>query len=1417
MARVRDTLDRLRDPSVLTSINEEAHRHIRPVLASALVNCPYALTEEEADCLENLGVTVNPFAIQTHTHAAAKTEENRMLEIVGTHLPKEPSTFIFLKRSKLRYLRRAANNKDIFQNQHIEPKDLLRYDDESCEVMPECSTSTAYISDALHFLSYAQLGKIFQDSPKLKIQLATLVLPVESLHRHPSLHPAIYTLNYHKDGFEYIPGNHAGGAYFHEYSTLQWLTLGKLIIDDPLKVKKPLTLTVQLIESLGANHLLLITRGDLRTPKLRTFARDTHVLLPQIFHPKGMNANKPLSKRRAMQLWLYAKSVKEVSERDLYAKVRQLIPTSELDLFDPVEVTHLVNYLLFISHLSSVSSYDDILSSNIFQHFTIPIKNKIRELAQLFTGADQFNQLLKALDWQTFSYSMPVETIHTRAANYQVAKTLRMCRDLPCDEYDRVKDVLRQLPDGVTLFEENDKQDPSSPEAEDSEDDTDSVDFNLSPTHELPPNFDSLHKGKSIIFDTDNPSTSTAPAVTFAVGINSSASTNISFGSFTPEAEATPPPPMEKLPWDLWIPLLEQHGFKGKSKLYKPTGELICPITEIKTVPHCPFPDKVPDGCVLALKSIKRFATKMTMLSSRASAYTSDIKNNRTGKLLPAMNMPWKASLAYVTQHGDREIPGVVIHGAGGCGKSYAIQKWLRSCSDPCAATVVCPTLELRNDWLNKIGSYEQTNIKTFEKALIQPVNNVVIFDDYTKLPPGYIETMVYHHHNLDLIILTGDPMQSAYHETNRDAYISLIPDASAIFSEYCEFNINATHRNVAELACLLGVYSERQGKLTVSFSTAPLSKGKVPILVPSRMKQEAFADVGNRCMTYAGCQGLTAPKIQILIDNHTTFCSEQTLYTCLSRAVDQIHFINTGPNSQAFWTKLESTPYLKAFLDNYREEQTERLASTAPEPEVREPAAPKTHIPVESTSGLRISALDLPEKHSREIFNKAHGFSNAIQGDGVAPMFQHQQAKDETLFKATIDARLSITHPDENKREFAMKKDTGDVLFVNYKAIMNLPHEPVPFEPRLWNICKAEVQNTYLAKPIANLINGTLRQSPDFPANKIALFLKSQWVKKIEKIGAIPVKPGQTIASFMQETVMLYGTMARYLRKMRQRYQPAHIFINCEKTPEDFNKFILEHWSYKQVAHTNDFTAFDQSQDAAMLQFEVIKARYFNIPEDVIEGYIQIKLTAEIFLGTLSIMRLSGEGPTFDANTECSIAYNATRYHINEDVTQVYAGDDMAMDHVCPEKKSFKALEKKLKLTSKPLYPKQKPGDWADFCGWTITPYGIIKNPKKLDACLQLHTQLGDADKVARSYALDAKYAYDLGDRIHEVLDVDEMTSHFNVIRQLHKLHQQDVLVPPETTVATAVKSQPDMEDLWLRALSFPDWTDRAQLLKRG
>lgn len=168
--------------------------------------------------------------------------------------------------------------------------------------------------------------------------------------------------------------------------------------------------------------------------------------------------------------------------------------------------------------------------------------------------------------------------------------------------------------------------------------------------------------------------------------------------------------------------------------------------------------------------------------------------------------------------------------------------------------------------------------------------------------------------------------------------------------------------------------------------------------------------------------------------------------------------------------------------------------------------------------------------------------------------------------------------------------------------------------------------------------------------------------------------------------------------------------------------------------------------------------------------------------------MRLSGEGPTFDANTECSIAYNATRFHIQPDTAQVYAGDDMALDRISIEKETFHTLERQLKLTSKPLFPKQVKGDYAEFCGWVLTPDGLIKQPLKMHASIMLQKKIQNISQSARSYALDLRYAYKMGDTLQEHLTEDEANYHQESIRQMHLLHQQDVLVrgsasPPKET----------------------------------
>nr|UZP17221.1 RNA-dependent RNA polymerase [Daphne virus X] len=1272
MARVRAALDRITDPSVRAVINEDAYSHIKPVLRDSLTNNPYACSTEAADVLEKYGIATNPFAVKVHSHAAVKSIENTLLERVGFNLPKEPCTFLFLKKSKLRLLRRGPQNGDIFHNLTLEPRDISRYETETIvPAWPHISTRCAYISDTLHFLSRKAVANVFYHNPMLETLYATLVLPVEAIHRHPSLEPELYTINYSHNGFQYIPGNHGGGAYHHEFETLEWLKVGRFISDK-------LVVTVQMIESLGANHLFVFHRGFMLTPKVRTFVKDEYVLLPQIFHPKNLNANKPLLKTKAMQLFYYVKSVKNVTERDIYAKLRQIVRTQELANYDPDESVHIVNYFLFVSRLDSVNSYSDVLSLPIWSKALLPVRTKITQFWEKLTGARDFKQLLDALQWKTFTYSIEVQDYKTCPG--------------PTDHFIEV------------------------------DTDFDNIDPTVEPDEETPTQ--NIVEQKEII------------------GLE--------------EAD---------LPWKPWLPLFQEMGITATERQFGPEGEIF-PVHSVQNLGSEPEWSDF-NGLKQVLNKIKRSPVLVELDQARAAAYGSDVKNGRIGALLKQQSKDWLSSFALKCQNIQRTVPMSVIHGAGGSGKSKALQDWANTLPKICRdLTIVLPTTELRNDWTKKVSRLEQSAFKTFEKALLQPSGKVVIFDDYTKLPQGYIEAFLVNKPNTTVAILTGDPRQSFHHEANVDAYTSCLEPSPQIYDKHCRYYLNTTFRNRKDLANMLQVYSCKPGDTSITMSSQAL-RG-IPILSPSLIKKNALGEMGQRSMTYAGCQGLTAKSVQILLDTNTPLCSSNVIYTALSRATDHIHFINTGPNSTDFWEKLDSTPYLKTFLDTVREKKVNEML--APEAEPQEVAAPTTHFPkANATTVIEELVEQLPEKHEREIFNENLGHSNAVQTeDPVVQLFAHQQAKDETLYWATIDARLSVTSPEENGKEFRMKKDIGDILFLNYKKAMNLPDDPIPFDTDLWHLCRQEIESTYLKKSAAALVNAAMRQSPDFDQHAIALFLKSQWVKKVEKLGAIKIKPGQTIAAFMQQTVMIYGTMARYMRKWRNKYQPRNVFINCETTNDEFNQWVLDEWNFNRVAMTNDFTAFDQSQDGSILQFEVIKAKFHNIPQDIVQGYIEIKTNAKVFIGTLAIMRLSGEGPTFDANTEANIAYTHAKFNIPDGVCQLYAGDDMAMDFAPVEKPSFSLIAKDMKLESKLVTIQQADSEWPEFCGWALTPKGIIKQAVKMNMSIELNKRIGKMKEVQHSYALDHKYAYRLGDELHDIYTEKEADHHQLATRYL-------------------------------------------------
>nr|QQG34613.1 RdRp [Agave potexvirus 1] len=1427
MALLRSALDRLTDSSVKATLNEEAYSQVvRPALREIRARNPYAVPLQAADALETLGIGTDPTACFPHTHAAAKAIETDLLHSAGCMLPKDrPVTLLFLKRSKIQTLRRSEKM-CIMHNQIIEPRDFQRYDKDTL-VDSYCRIETDYalMADTLHFLHPLDVLRIFKHSPELHTMVATMVLPPEAMHKHPSAWPDIYSLNYSFGGFQYLPGSHGGASYHHEFEQLQWLKAGWLIKDD-------LEVTIQMVESKGANHLFVLTRGHLLTPAVRSFHENDFVILPRIFLPPRTNVNAPIPKTFAMKMFMYTQSLKQVKMQDIWAKMRQLLPSTTLDRWDPIVLTHCANYFFFLGNASNLNSNSMSLNWPAWMKPLLDCKSSIEDFYHSLVGDSKFDQFLRALHWTPFTYSLEVERIEF-LSSYKIASTRDQGKtkstqksnlyDLPpldlgpgCLEEDcegeegmpsatpppKPKEVPREQfkertdapqatqahpvnnpkpdqPKNPHLFKvvpsdngdwdfswadpyvrveecdvpttQGSEHRPGKEPTADEEGDWDKVDFDEATKTAPSPNQPSAQTGtkswfRGLFRKTEEPSTSEKPQ-----------------GPDPEEAVQS------ELPWTLWNGVLKESGFDCSELQYDGEGNLIMPITDIVSgLPHAKTSNLIPKELIACFAKLKRRITPVTMQGMRAAAYASDIKNARVGALLKSQPLEWRSALSLKCEQGDRIVPGVIIHGCGGSGKSYCLQQFIHSFPRHHELiTVVCPTTELMHDWANKCPRLDTRRIRTFEKAMLQGASAVVIFDDYGKTPAGFIEAYLRQHSNVELVILTGDNRQSVHHEGNQDASSAHLEPAVEYFQRYCSYYLNCTHRNPKRLANMLGVYSTNEAPIRITQSSK-FQPGWAT-LVPSTVKQTSYRDMGVKTYTYTGCQGLTVDKVQIVLDNDTCACSSRAFYTALSRARSQIHFVNTGPNSAEYWTKLDQTPYLKTFLDLARAEAMPR--ESVEEAVVHEPV-PKTHLPVENPACVLDGKKDeLKDKHDREVYTKRHGSTNCVQtNDPVVQMFQHQQARDEALLDITMDKRIKTSTVELNEKEFYFKSDLGDVLFQNYKQAMGLPAQPVPFDEDLWQACRSEIQNVFMAKPAHMIANAAKRHDPDFAFQRIELFLKSQWKTKIDAIGENVVKPGQTIASFYQKTVMIFGTMARYLRRQRDAYQPKHILINCEITPDRLDQWILEHWSFGGKAFANDFKEFDQSQDGSMLQFEVMKAKYFNIPSSIIDAYIFVKTHAQIWVGILAIMRLTGEGPTFDANTECNIAFQHTKHHIPSGASQLYAGDDSAIDCVPVLKPSFEALSSKFSLKSKEKEFAQRPGDWAEFCGWLITPCGLIKDPYKLYATTELHCKLGHQE-FARSFAQDCYRAFQKGDKLYEILTEEEMALHQNTARKLIKM----------------------------------------------
>ncbi|UYK32999.1 RNA depemdent RNA polymerase [Wineberry latent virus] len=1440
--QVRRLLDQVSDPSTKAAYSELCFSRAKDAAAKAATLAPFAVSDAEAVTLERLGITTSPFATTSHTHAADKILENDCLALIGHYLPKDPVTFIQLKRSKLHLLHRGPDQ-DVLTNYCHEPKDVLRYGITNPHSCPRIQTQYAVLADTLHFMSTMQLAVLFNKNPTLDRLFATLVLPIEALHKLPSLFPEVYRLEYYENHFAYMPGGHGGGAYVHSYATLKWLSTGQVGTHGPGLISFGITdyLSLEKIETKAAHHVMLIQRRRAKVPwplpPVWVFQASDYVRLPHIFYPPEANVRNTYQDVFVKRLQAYCFSVKAVSLRDIFAKIRQVVETQELRRYSMADLIRLANFLLFTTAMQQVCDYQSFLTKGFLARLSARIQARIRSLTEGFMGQSSYAALLSVADTIPVPFTTkpisrpaqgedwyrnpeeqdegPEEEDHPASPSLEDLDLLAELWENPPHNA-----VARENPDKATSpTPTTHKEEPAAekepnrgkrPLLEHLPDTRDAPDITLDeleamledcPAKPKPGTIVGHHMSDRVyIPHGEGPSATTPPIQPSTCSTGQTISDHIQFGTVgeddLPEDTTTshlsttqiePPTPVQshqkrcpdspsehkptltsglrnqgqekaasRLPVRT-IEILKLHGFTNFNQQHSDVG----PIDPVIYNPNAHNLQLAPPPLSKLNRVLDAMAGRLqrhfytyTLDNKRATAYMSDVKNNLTGLVLPKLDRNTLSAWVSLAECSKRTVSVLVIHGAGGAGKSRAIQEMLRNHGDVADKTnVVVPTVNLVLDWKAKLPGVDPKRFMTFEKACEREGKEVAIFDDYGKLPAGYIDAYLSIKPTVETIILTGDQRQSVHHATNREAQTANLKTNVQHFSKYCDYYVNATHRQPQRLANPIQVHAER--KVGGAVHRANLIPDTATVLVPSFTTQQSLNGLGRKALTYSGCQGLTLPHVTVVLDNDTPLCSNEVLYTAFSRASESITFVNTHSDHPDFLAKLDATPYLKTLLSGVREDEQAGKDDPLPKPEVREPMI-KTHLPVANLETyLEDKVEQVEDKDTRELWDGREKTNLMQTQDPVVQLFPHQQAKDEALFKLTIEQRIRTASPAENVKAVQHTLQAGDLLFEAYSDFMHVPKEQQAFNPDLWEHCKQLALRTYVSKPRNNLEQGKTRQDPDFPENAIALFNKSQWVKKLEKVG-FKFKAGQTISAFKQSTVLLTTTMALYLRKKRLEHQPQNVFIMCEKTPADFNDFVLNRWDFKTPSYTSDYTQYDQSQDAAFLNFELRKARHLGVPDEVLDFYKFIKIHARTFVGNLAIMRLSGEGPTFDANTECNIAYDALRFKLSPNVNACYAGDDLVRDQVCDERPGWQLSKHLFTLQATPLTTTT-----PDFCGWRLTPHGIVKSPIQLYQSLQLALRLNKMEEVKRSYAIDYSYAYKLGDKLHEVFNEQELDAH--------------------------------------------------------
>nr|AFU54613.1 RNA-dependent RNA polymerase [Cherry green ring mottle virus] len=387
---------------------------------------------------------------------------------------------------------------------------------------------------------------------------------------------------------------------------------------------------------------------------------------------------------------------------------------------------------------------------------------------------------------------------------------------------------------------------------------------------------------------------------------------------------------------------------------------------------------------------------------------------------------------------------------------------------------------------------------------------------------------------------------------------------------------------------------------------------------------------------------------------------------------------------------------------------------------------------------------------------HKGRGKLLTAAPDNFEAIYPRHKAGDTATFVMAARKRLKFSIPAKEGQKFKAAIPYGEsMLQIFLKKVKVQPN----FDHKLFSEAVSDFEEKKLTKSMATLENHSGRSDPDWENEKALIFTKSQLCTKFDNRFRA-AKAGQTLACFHHNVLCRLAPYIRYIEKKIFAHLPKNYYIHSGKNFDELRGWVLKN-SFVGMCTESDYEAFDSSQDANILAFEVSLMHYLRLPRDLIEDYKYLKFNTRSKLGQFAVMRFTGEAGTFLFNTLANMVFTFMRYDLNGKEAICFAGDDMCANKRLRKKSEFEHILDRMTLKAKVQYTTE-----PTFCGWRLGDFGIVKRPQLVQERILIALEKGNFHECIDNYAIEVSYAYNLGERLISIMSEKELDAHYFCVR---------------------------------------------------